>query len=124
MLTPDQETFLRWLNTQPDGWTLGGMRQNQPPGFSENILNYLCSQKIGYIRRNHDTYTVSEAGKVALLELQQGRDDRAQRHAEKRQALRNQIISAILGSALTLIVEHFDDIAAYIGQLFDFLRSP
>ena len=124
MLTPDQETFLRWLSTQPDGWTLGAMRQNQPPGFSENILNYLCSQKIGYIHRNYDTYAISEAGKVALLELQQDRNDRAQRHAEKRQTLRNQIISAILGSALTLIAEHFDDIAAYIGQLFDFLRSP
>ena len=124
MLTPDQETFLRWLSVQPDGWTLGSMQQNQPPGFSENILNYLCSQKIGYIRRNHDTYTVSEAGKVALLELQQDRNDRAQRHAEKRQAQRNQIIAAILGSALTLIVEHFDDITAYIGQLFDLLRRP
>ena len=124
MLTPDQETFLRWLSTQPDGWTLGAMRQNQPPGFSENILNYLYSQEIGYIRRNHDTYTVSEAGKVALLELQQDRNDRAQHHAEKTQAQRNQIIAAVLGSALTLIVEHFNDITAYIGQLFDFLRRP
>ena len=120
MLTPDQETLLLWIKGQPDGATLTQMEQQSAPCFNRRRLQGLYDSKLLY-HNGAGVYMLTDLGVQALLELQQARDDRAQQQAEKRQALRNQVISAILGSALTLIVEHFDDITAYTAQILNLL---
>ena len=67
-------------------------------------------------------YFVSDTGKALLEQMAQDREERAQDHAEKRRAEKIQIVSAIIGavvgSVLTLFVEHFFEILEFLRTMF------
>ena len=108
---------------------------------TDDVINQLISEElldVEYKRERYlDIISVSSRGLDALAEEQQRRQDRAaedaekaenklQRIAERKEDRRDKwligIVSACCGSVLTLVFEHFCEIAVFFGKLFQFLH--
>jgi len=100
-------------------------------GQSNETLNFLFRKK--YIVKHRISLpdgqisedvicSITEPGRKALEEFEEHADVMADKSAEKKSDRRfqilNSLLSAVVGSLLTLFVEHFSEIIQFIGNLF------
>lgn len=128
MLTPDQESFLRWISSQPAPVSKKEIESADAPGYSFMRLNYLVKE--GYVFRKTDLlqngdfltgHSIGERGIEALQQL----DDMRRKDAEQKsqQRFENKVsIANILVPALTFVLgmltEHLSNITGVIVSLF------
>lgn len=76
----------------------------------------------GFVSIPRNALVITDLGRQVLRESEQQRQEMAENHSAERRkeksSLRNAIISAVSGSLLTLIVEHFDEIIRCLVGLF------
>ena len=128
MLSTDEITLLTWFSKQLTAKSLTQLEKINPPAFSRRRISDLKKGGFLFCEFGFEDnaligrYHISDKGKSLLEQLEQDRKDRAQERADKR-ADRNTavfaaIIGAVAGSALTLMVEHFDKLINLLQSVF------
>ena len=127
-LSSDQVQLLSWIKNCQRSISIAEMQDLQVPAFSEQRVNTL--RKTGYLSFEYVVYrgelvggySVSDKGKAYLEHLEQLRQDHAQQRADIRTnhkiTVFASIISAVAGSLLTLMVEHFGEIVQLVQSVF------
>lgn len=131
MLSKEQEALLRWLDSQPAPVSLAAMDRDSAPHFSHQRIeemrksgliargiSFECDQMVG-------VYSVSDAGKAMLLELEEKQEEKSEAKAEKkddrkfqaRLSISSAVFGALVGALLTLLVEHFHEIVNCLAAL-------
>lgn len=129
MLIPEKEAFLLWLSQKETSIPARVMREQNAPHYTSDRLRNLVKaglvdQALGIDEIADDTsgfYAITDEGRRSLQQMQQRREDRAAEIADHRRnhtvQIATAIISATLGSLLTLLLEHFDGIIQALSSL-------
>lgn len=76
----------------------------------------------GFVAIPRNALVITDLGRQVLRESEQQRKEMAEKHSAERRkentSLRDSIISAVSGSLLTLIIEHFDETICCLVGLF------
>ena len=115
---------MEWIGDQWCPVPMARMQELLPPGFSEQRVNDL--RKDGFLKWEYVPfgdglaagYSLSDKGKAYLEEREQIAEKASQQAAEKRAEHKFQIFYVLLGSLLTLLIEHGPRIFNYLQTLF------
>ncbi len=122
MLIPEEEAFLTWMAQQTEDLTIQEMRVKQAPGYDARRVQHLKNTGLlcyGIGVKNGEPvciYRISDAGRRALLELEESR--RKEAEAKKQQRFQNKltIVAPFVTFFLGLILEH-------VSGILDLLRD-
>lgn len=123
MLSKDCTQLMEWIGDQWCPVPMARMQELLPPGFSEQRVNDL--RKDGFLKWEYVPfgdglaagYSLSDKGKAYLEEREQIAEKATQQAAEKRAEHKFQIFYVLLGSLLTLLIEHGPRIFNYLQTL-------
>lgn len=126
-LSPEQETLMAWLESQPSPVCLQEMQEKNAPGYTyERVRSMtkdglLCWQYGSYQGNLLAVYSVSDKGRAMLLDLEERR--RKETEYKRQQRFQNQVsVAQILVPLITfvlgLIIEHY---AGLVSGLSEFL---
>ena len=126
-LSDEQLTLMTWLSQQAEPISMAQMRADQAPCFCRDRVKalkesgYLLWRYVSYENDSIAGYYLSDKGLAALQEQKELRDKAAEDATAKRTERKFQIAlsltSAIIGSLITLFVEHFPQIVDYIRSI-------
>ncbi len=121
MLTEAQ--YKELLRYRGDGVQLQGEKDEIMELFLEKkyIIGYHPALPDGKISET-SIYVIVNLGEQALEEFEeharQMSEERAQKKSDRRFQILNSLLSAVAGSLLTLLVEHFLELMDFLGKFF------
>ena len=126
-LSEEQLTLMTWLSQQSEPISMAQMETEQVPCFSENRVKalkesgHLLWEYVSYEDDSIAGYYLSDKGLAALQEQKELCDKAAEEKSAKRTDRKFQIalslVSAVIGSLVTLFVEHFSEILSCIHSV-------